>query len=157
MGGGAMYKAISVGCFALLLLTMMGCESRFQPAQSSGRDLWIGIYTDSVDPTKCDMDSPSHNLSYNRRDQLRWYSVDAKQYQVVFEPSPPNPTPGSPFQDNQSQPRFTFNVPTTGVGVKSGKPIPGAVGKYFAYGIKDQNGNVCKDAKSTDPGVNIKP
>jgi hypothetical protein len=28
---------------------------------------------------------------------------------------------------------------------------------YFAYGIKDQNGNVCKDAKSNDPGVNIKP
>ena len=73
------------------------------------------------------------------------------------EPSPPNPSPGTPFEDNQHQPIFTFNVPTTPGGVKSGEPIPGAVGKYFAYGIKDNNGNVCKDASSADPGVNIKP
>ena len=152
-----MYKAISVGCLALLLLTTMGCcEHRFRPMQSQGRDLWIGIYTDPSDPTKCDMDSPSNNLSYSRQDQLRWYAVDSKKYQVVFEPAPPNPDPGSPFQDNQNQPRFTFDVPNTAAGVRSGKPIH-ILGVYFAYGIKDQNGVVCKDPKSNDPGVNIKP
>jgi hypothetical protein len=156
MGGVAMDKAISVGCLASLLLITMGCEHRFRPMQGLGRDLWIGIYTDPTDPTKCEMDAASQNLSYGRQDQLRWYSVDSKKYQVVFEPAPPNPDPGSPFQDSQNQPRLTFDVPTTAAGVGSGKPIH-KLGVYFAYGIKDQNGKVCKDPKSSDPGVNIKP
>jgi hypothetical protein len=142
------------GLVAVALLTMPGCEKKRQPAQGSARDLWIGISTDD-DPTKCDIDFPSQNLSRKKHDQLRWYSVDQKQYQVVFEPS--NPSPGTPFEDSQNQPRSTFNVPTTPAGLKSGEPVQGTVGKYFAYGIKDQNGNVCKDAKSADPGVNIKP
>ena len=42
-----MHKAISTGCLAVVLLTMLGCESKVQPpAQGSGRDLWTGIYTD---------------------------------------------------------------------------------------------------------------
>ncbi len=152
-----MYKAILAGLAAVPLLTMLGCESKLQAPQSSRRDLWIGIYADSDDTTKCDIDSPSHNLSYKRQDQLRWYSVDRKKYQVVFEKSPPNPSPGTPFLDSHQQPRFTFDVPKTAAGVKSGEPVPGARGQYFAYGIKDQNDSVCKDAKSADPGVNIKP
>jgi hypothetical protein len=145
-----MYKAISTGCLAVVLLTMLGCESKVQPAQGSGRDLWTGIYTDPDDATKCDIDFPTQNLSHKKHDQIRWYSADQKAYQVVFEPSPPNPSPGSPF------PQQTFVVPTTAGGVKSGEPIPGVLG-YFAYGIKFNNGNVCKDPKSADPGVNIKP
>jgi hypothetical protein len=151
-----MYKAISTGCLAVVLLTMLGCESKVQPAQGSGRDLWTGIYTDPDDATKCDIDFPTQNLSHKRHDQIRWYSADQKAYQVFFEPSPPNPSPGSPFQDNQNHPRPTFDVPTTPEGVKSGEPIQGALG-YFAYGISFYKGNVCKDPKSADPGVNIKP
>jgi hypothetical protein len=154
---GAMYKAISIGCLAGALLAILACERKFQGKQGSGRDLWIGISTNLFVATKCDIDFPSQNLSQKKHDQLRWYSADQNTYQIVFEPSPPNPSPGTPFEDHQHQPIFTFNVPTTAAGVKSGEPILGALGKYFAYGIKDNNGNVCKDASSADPGVNIKP
>lgn len=143
-----MSKALSIACLAVLLLTVLGCERKFHPMQGSARDLWIGIYTDEVDDTKCHIDFPTQNLSKKKHDQLRWYSADQNTYQVVFGTS----HPGTPFKDHD-QPKFTFDVPSNWGGVKSGEPTE--LG-YFPYGITNRKG-LCKDPQSDDPGVNVKP
>lgn len=145
-----MSKALTIACLAVLLLTMLGCERRFHPMQGSARDLWIGIYTDEVDDKKCHIDFPTQNLSKKKHDQLRWYSADQQTYHVVFATA----SPGTPFKDHD-QLKYTFDVPWTGEGVKSGEPISTADG-YYPYGITNGKG-LCKDPRSDDPGVNVKP
>jgi hypothetical protein len=145
-----MYKAISAGLLAIGLLTTLSCQSKYRVGvQDTGRDLLIGIITDDDDPKQCDIDFPSQNIRKKAHDQLRWYSIDKKLYQVVFATTP--------FEDSQHHPRFTFDVPSTAAGVGSGEPVRGAPGQYFAYGIKNDKGKVCKDPASDDPGVHIKP
>ena len=140
-------KAISIAFVVLFLAA--GCQ-RSRPSVTSQRVLPNGIYT--VTPGVCDVDYPSMNLK-KKIHEARWDSIDGQQYTVIFQPTPPgtNPGPGTPFVDNNNQPKFKFAVPATG-GVKSGVPV---VEGYFEYSINDSSGKECKNAK--DPGVNVKP
>jgi len=141
------HKAISIPLVITLLAA--GCQRTPQKSYSR-RVLPNGIYMTSAGA--CDVDYPSMNLRKNIH-EARWDSIDGRQYTVVFQATPPgpNPSPGTPFVDNNNHPIFKFTVPVSG-GIKSGVPV---VEGYFEYSINDSSGKECKNAK--DPGMNVKP
>jgi hypothetical protein len=144
----AVYQAISI---ALVIVPLTGCQ-RTPTKSNSHRVLPNGIYT--VKTGVCDVDNPSMNLRKSMLHEVRWDSIDAQQYTVIFQTTPPgpNPGPGTPFVDSNNNPVFRFAVPASG-GIRSG--VPGSSMGYFEYSINDSGGKECKNAK--DPGLNVKP
>jgi hypothetical protein len=138
------HRAVASGLILWLLVGSVGCRQQMQP--STGRKLPVGIQMEEGGKG-CYPDYNSVTLNKKKHDEVRWSSLDNHAYTVYF-------TPSTPFRQGQN-PQYTFDVPAVGH-VDSGPPTQDATGNY-AYGIKLQDGTICKDPKSDDPGVHIKP
>jgi hypothetical protein len=138
----------------IALVFVSGCgPSKLQnepgPGQKYGvkpsREFPIYIYTDPNRAGQCLVDWGQATLWKNQHHTARWVSDDGAAYKVDFNLGSGR---GSPFSST------TFDVPANGH-VRSGDLTSGAQG-YYDYGIKDANGNTCKNSSNPDPGVYVK-
>lgn len=118
------------------------------PGQKYGvknsREFVIYIYTDPNQAGQCLVDWGQATLWKNQHHTARWVSDDGAAYKVDFNLG----SHGSPFSSS------TFDVPANG-DVPSGALTPTSQG-YYDYGIKDANGNTCKNSSNPDPGVYVR-
>jgi hypothetical protein len=81
----------------------------------------------------------------NKHHTVTWVSDDGAAYTVDFNLG----SNGSPFSAGP-----VFAVPAGGE-TSSGALSPTSQG-YYNYGIKDANGQMCKNASNPDPGVYVR-
>jgi hypothetical protein len=133
---------------ALLPIPACGPKALLQPGpgnhygKEDGRVFSVYIYADTSQPGQCLADLSVATLWKSKHHSVKWISDDGAAYTVDFTLG----QHGSPF----AQP--TFSVPTNGE-VPSGPLTQNPA--YYDYGIKDANGNLCK--QPSDPGFYVKP
>lgn len=112
------------------------------------REFRIYIYTDPTSTTGgCLVDWPQAIIWKVHSQTVKWISDDGAAYTVDFSLG----HHGSPFSGGT-----TFPVPANGDSGHSGDLAQTSQPGYYDYGIKDANGNTCKNSSNPDPGVYIK-
>jgi hypothetical protein len=137
----------------VVLIFVSGCKQRFvdepgpgkKHGQEDKRSFRIYIYADPTSTTGgCLVDWPQAILWKTKHQTAIWISDDGAKYTVDFSLGANNgPFTGGP----------TFAVPANG---DTGDLTPTSQPGYYSYGIRDANGNKCKDASNPDPGVYVK-